>query len=134
FPTVALSFTPGAKARPCPTGRNHDLQILRLSRGLIGDLGHSTILFASGFHLMRPKRLIAEQPHSRANNHLDRPKSCVFETKYCFDRPQSCPHRRTNSGSLAMFAAIRRASWPVGFRFAERAAKLFDEGAGCQQV
>src|SRR5262249_34379525 len=42
FPTVALSYTSGAKARPCPTGRNNDLQILRLSRGLIGDLGHST--------------------------------------------------------------------------------------------
>src|SRR5262249_40228110 len=29
-------------------------------------------LFASGFHLMRPKRLIAEQPHSR-EQHATRP-------------------------------------------------------------
>ena len=49
------------------------------------------------------------------------------------DNPQGVEDLRDGPGSLAIFAAIRRASWPVA-RFAERAAKLFDEGAGCQQV
>jgi hypothetical protein len=38
--------------------------------------------------------------------------------------------RYNNSGSLAIFAAIRRASMCVSvFRFEERSTKLFDEGA-----
>src|SRR5262249_41301579 len=100
----------------------------------------SLVRVASSTALQPPRTAAHRVAHVRRTKmdarHHQRLRSTMglSEDSDLTDNPQGVEDLRDGSGSLAIFTAIRRASWPVGFRFAERAAKLFDEGAGCQQV